>query len=249
MMGQLDNKVALITGGARGLGAEHVRKFVSEGAQVVFGDVRDSEGKALAAELGAAVHYLHHDVTSETDWTEAVKVAVLRYGKLDILVNNAGIVRFAKIIEQTPDEFREILNVNLTGCWLGIRAAAPAMSDGGAIVNISSVEGYAGAAGLSAYAASKFGIRGVTKVAARELGSRNIRVNSVHPGGIFTPMNTEIASDIDPDSPFVPSLPIARWGRPAEVTNTVVFLASDAASYCTGTEVLVDGGLLSGPGY
>ncbi|BAD59658.1 glucose 1-dehydrogenase [Nocardia farcinica] len=248
-MGVLDGKVALITGGARGMGAEHARQFVAEGARVVFGDVRDEEGEALAAELGDDAHYVHHDVTSESEWSEVVAATIDRFGKLDILVNNAGINRFAPICEQSLDEFRLILDTNLTSTWLGIRAAAPVMSDGGSIVNMSSVEGYAGAAGLSAYAASKFGIRGLTKVAARELGSRNIRVNSVHPGGIATPMNTEFAPNLDPDKPFVPSLPIARWGRAAEVTHVVVFLASDAASYCTGSEVLVDGGLLAGPGY
>ncbi|TVZ02185.1 SDR family oxidoreductase [Trebonia kvetii] len=248
-MGQLDGKVALISGGARGMGAEHVRQFIAQGARVVFGDVRDDEGKALAAEVGSDGHYLHHDVTSEDEWAAAVSETVSRYGSLDILVNNAGIVRFGKIIEQAPEEFRKILDINLFGCWLGIRAVAAVMSDGGSIVNISSVEGYAGAAGLSAYSASKFALRGLTKVAARELGPRNIRVNSVHPGGIATPMNTDMVPDLDPDQPFVPWLPIPRWGRAAEVTRVVIFLASDAASYCTGSEVLVDGGLLTGPGY
>ncbi|MBF6451186.1 glucose 1-dehydrogenase [Nocardia elegans] len=247
-MGKLDGKVALITGGARGMGAEHVRQFVAEGARVVFGDVLDDEGRALAAEIGPAAEYVHHDVTDETDWARAVDSAVSQFGKLDILVNNAGIIKFARIAEQDPSEFRRVLDINAFGCWLGIRTAAPKMNDGGAIVNISSIEGFAGAAGLSAYAASKFAVRGITKVAARELGARNVRVNSVHPGGIVTPM-TEIAPDLDPDKPFTPSLPIARWGRPSEVSHAVVFLASDDAAYCSGTELLVDGGLLTGPGY
>ncbi|MEV5835420.1 glucose 1-dehydrogenase [Nocardia sp. NPDC052112] len=248
-MGQMEGKVALITGAARGMGEEHVRQFLDEGARVVFGDVLDEKGQALAAELGPDTYFVHHDVTSEDDWRGVVDSAISLFGKVDILVNNAGINKFATIAEQDPNEFRRILDVNLFGYWLGIRTVAPKMSDGGAIVNISSIEGYAGAAGLAAYAASKFGIRGLTKVAARELGPRNIRVNSVHPGGIVTPMNTEIAPDLDPDVPFVPTLPIARWGRPVEVSRAVIFLASDDASYCSGTEMLVDGGLLTGPGY
>jgi len=248
-MGQLEGKVALISGGARGMGAEHVREFVAEGALVVFGDVRDEEGKAVEAEVGERARYVRLDVTLEADWKTAVAETISRFGRLDILVNNAGIIRFAAITEQDPEEFVRILQVNLVGSWLGIRACAPFMSDGGSIVNISSVEGFAGAAGLSAYSSSKFGVRGLTKVAARELGARNIRVNSVHPGGIATPMTTELVPDLDPDEPVAKSLPIARWGRPGEVSRTVVFLASDAAGYCSGSELLVDGGLLSGPGY
>lgn len=247
--GQLDGKVAIVTGGARGMGAEHVRLFVENGARVVLGDVLDEDGEALAAELGEAAHYVHLDVSSEEDWTAAVKETVDRFGTLDILVNNAGILRWGMIADQDPDQFRKVLDVNLVGTWLGIRSVASVMADGGSIVNTSSVEGFAGAAGLSAYSASKFAVRGITKVAARELGSRRIRVNSVHPGGVLTPMTAGTSPDLDPDMPVIPSMPIARWGRPIEVSRAVMFLASDAASYCTGSEVLVDGGMLTGPGY
>ncbi|MFF0527536.1 glucose 1-dehydrogenase [Nocardia amikacinitolerans] len=249
-MGRLEGKVALITGGARGMGAEHVRRFVAEGARVVFGDVLDEQGARLAAELGAAAHYVHHDVTSESDWTAAVQTARERFGKLDVLVNNAGILRFQSIADMSLADFSTIMNVNVTGSWLGIKTAAPALTEagGGSIVNISSVEGFIGAAGLSAYSASKFALRGITKSASRELGKAGIRVNSVHPGGIATPMTANASSGVDGDK-FFAGLPIPRWGRPEEVTEAVVFLASDAAGYCTGTEVVVDGGMLTGAGY
>lgn len=251
-MGQLDGKVALVTGGARGMGAEHVRRFVAEGARVVFGDVLDDEGKALAAELGADTHYVHHDVTSESDWGTAVSEAVTRYGRLDVLVNNAGILRFKPILEMSLDEFNTVMNVNVTGSFLGIKSAAPAMieSGGGSIVNVSSVEGFVGAAKLSAYSASKFALRGLTKSAARELGHSGIRVNSVHPGGIATPMTAAVsgASGVDGNS-FFSGLPIPRWGRPVEVSEVALFLASDASSYCTGGEFVVDGGMLTSCGY
>ncbi|MET8778501.1 glucose 1-dehydrogenase [Nocardia sp. NPDC004654] len=249
-MGRLEGKVALITGGARGMGAEHVRRFVAEGARVVFGDVLDEQGAELAAELGAAAHYVHHDVTSEADWTAAVDTARERFGKLDVLVNNAGILRFQSIADMSLADFSTIMNVNVTGTWLGIKTATPALTEagGGSIVNISSVEGFIGAAGLSAYSASKFALRGVTKSASRELGKAGIRVNSVHPGGIATPMTANASSGVDGDK-FFAGLPIPRWGRPEEVTEAVVFLASDAAGYCTGTEVVVDGGMLTGAGY
>ncbi|MFE2997543.1 glucose 1-dehydrogenase [Nocardia sp. NPDC059246] len=251
-VGQLDGKVALVTGGARGMGAEHVRRFVAEGAKVVFGDVLDDEGKALAAELGAAVHYVHHDITSESDWQAAVSTATTTFGKLDVLINNAGILRFKRIVEMSLDEFNTIMNINVTGAFLGIKTAAPALTaaGGGSIVNVSSVEGFVGAAGLSAYSASKFALRGLTKSAARELGHSGIRVNSIHPGGIATPMTASVAgaSGVDGNT-FFSELPIPRWGQPVEVSEVALFLASDASSYCTGGEFVVDGGMLTSCGY
>ncbi|MFD0363353.1 glucose 1-dehydrogenase [Nocardia sp. GCM10030253] len=249
-MGRLDGKVALITGGARGMGAEHVRRFVAEGARVVFGDVLDTEGKQLESEIGADCHYVHHDVTSEADWTAAVATALAKYGKLDVLVNNAGILRFQPIAEMSLADFTTIMTVNVTGAWLGIKTATPALTaaGGGSIVNISSVEGFIGAANLSAYSASKFAIRGLTKSAARELGKHGIRVNSIHPGGIATPMTAAAGSGVD-GSKFFAGLPISRWGQPEEVSEAAVYLASEGASYCTGTEIVVDGGMLTGAGY
>ncbi|MCF6472071.1 glucose 1-dehydrogenase [Nonomuraea sp. MG754425] len=249
-MGLLDGKVALITGGARGMGAAHVRLFLEEGAQVVFGDVLDEEGKALAEETGAA--YVRHDVTSPEEWARAVGTAVETYGKLDVLVNNAGILKFRRIAEMSPDEFDHVIGVNLKGTWLGVKSVIGPMKQAGrgSIVNISSIEGYIGAEGMSAYAASKFGVRGVTKSAARELARFRIRVNSVHPGAINTSMVTDpdIVKEVDADA-FVKSMVIKRFAKPVEVSHVVAFLASDRASYCTGSEFTVDGGLLTGAGY
>ncbi|MER6944658.1 glucose 1-dehydrogenase [Nonomuraea sp. NPDC000554] len=249
-MGLLDGKVALVTGGARGMGEAHVRLFLQEGARVVFGDVLDEEGKALADETGAT--YVHHDVTSQDDWDRAVRTATETHGKLDVLVNNAGILKFRRIEEMSPHEFDQVINVNLKGAWLGIKAAiAPMRAAGrGSIVNISSIEGFIGAEGLSAYAASKFAIRGITKSAARELAPSKIRVNSVHPGAINTSMalNPELMAEVDAEA-FVKSMVIKRFAKPVEVSHVVAFLASDRSSYCTGSEFTVDGGLLTGAGY
>lgn len=249
-MGLLDGKVALITGGARGMGEAHVRLFLEEGAQVVFGDVLDEEGKALAAETGAV--YVHHDVTSAEDWARAVSATVETYGRLNILVNNAGILKFRRIADMSPEDFDRIISVNLKGTWLGVKSAIEPMKAAGrgSIVNISSIEGFIGAEGMSAYAASKFGIRGVTKAAARELARFKIRVNSVHPGAINTSMalDPEIMAEVDADA-FLKSMVMKRFAKPVEVSHVVAFLASDKASYCTGSEFTVDGGLLTGAGY
>ena len=252
-MGRLDGKVALITGGARGMGKSHVRHFVAEGARVVFGDVLDDRGQAVAEKLGEqACRYVHHDVTDEAEWAAAVALATEAFGRLDVLVNNAGVLKFASIEQMPLAEFRQILDVNAVGCWLGMKAVIEPMkaAGGGSIVNISSIEGFAGAAGLSAYTASKFAIRGMTKVAARELGQFGIRVNSVHPGGVLTRMTLGQAEAYDGQgAAFLASLPIARFAEPIEISRLVAFLASDDSSYSTGSEFVADGGVLSGPGY
>ncbi|TDD11419.1 glucose 1-dehydrogenase [Nonomuraea deserti] len=249
-MGLLDGKVALITGGARGMGAAHVRLFLEEGARVVFGDVLDDEGKALAEETGAV--YVRHDVTSAQEWERAVSMATDLYGKLDILVNNAGILKYRRIHEMSPEDFDQVIGVNLKGSWLGIKSVIDPMKAAGrgAIVNISSIEGFIGAEGLSAYSASKFGLRGITKSAARELARFKIRVNSVHPGAINTAMamNPDMVNEVDADT-FMKSMVIKRFAKPVEVSHVVAFLASDRAGYCTGSEFTVDGGLLTGAGY
>jgi 3alpha(or 20beta)-hydroxysteroid dehydrogenase len=252
-MGRLDGKVALITGGARGMGKSHVRHFVSEGARVVFGDVLDDRGAAVAAGLGEqSCRYVHHDVTSEADWATAVAVAMDAFGALDVLVNNAGVLKFGSIADMPLADFRRILEVNAVGCWLGMKAVIDPMSaaGGGSIVNISSIEGFTGAAGLSAYSASKFAIRGMTKAAARELGQFGIRVNSVHPGGVLTRMVMEAdgAADRDGDA-FLRAMPLSRFAKPVEISHLVAYLASDESSYSTGSEFVADGGILSGPGY
>ncbi|MEV0620326.1 glucose 1-dehydrogenase [Nonomuraea sp. NPDC050404] len=249
-MGLLDGKVALITGGARGMGEAHVRLFLQEGAQVVFGDVLEEEGKALAEETGAT--FVRHDVTSPQEWERAVTTAGEVYGRLDVLVNNAGILTFGRVADMSPEDFDRVIGVNLKGTWLGIKSVIEPMKAAGrgSVVNISSIEGYIGAEGLSAYSASKFGVRGITKSAARELARFKIRVNSVHPGAINTSMalNPELMNEVDPDA-FVKSMVIKRFAKPVEVSHVVAFLASDRASYCTGSEFTVDGGLLTGAGY
>jgi 3alpha(or 20beta)-hydroxysteroid dehydrogenase len=253
-MGRLEDKVALITGGARGMGKAHVRRFVDEGAKVVFGDVLTEDGAKLAADIGAACRFVRMDVTSPQDWTTAVATAVDTFGRLDVLVNNAGIIKHKPIEEMALEECRQILDVNLVGQWLGVKSVIEPMkaAGGGAIVNVSSTEGFIGAAGLAAYSASKFGVRGLTKAAARELGKYGIRVNSIHPGAIITAMTTDpdvVAATADSAELFFRGLPLARMGKTREVTGAVVFLASDEAGYCTGSEILVDGGMITGAGY
>jgi 3alpha(or 20beta)-hydroxysteroid dehydrogenase len=251
-MGRLDGKVALITGGARGMGKSHVRHFVAEGARVVFGDVLDDKGGYVAAGLGEqCCRYLHHDVTSEDDWAAAVALAVEVFGQLDVLVNNAGILTFAPIAEMQLADFRRVLEVNAVGCWLGMKAVIDPMTKagGGSIVNISSVEGFTGAAGLSAYSASKFAVRGMTKAAAQELARFGIRVNSVHPGGVLTRMVVDSAGARSDGEAFLKSMPLGRFAEPVEISRLVAYLASDESSYSTGSEFIADGGMLAGPGY
>jgi 3alpha(or 20beta)-hydroxysteroid dehydrogenase len=251
-MGRLDGKVALITGGARGMGKSHVRHFVAEGARVVFGDVLDDKGAYVAGKLGdECCRYIHHDVTSEADWAAAVALALDAFGTLDVLVNNAGILTFAPIADMPLADFRRVLEVNAVGCWLGMKAVIGPMTKagGGSIVNISSIEGFTGAAGLSAYSASKFAIRGMTKAAAQELGPLGIRVNSVHPGGVLTRMVLEQENSGRDGARFLEGLPLGRFAEPGEISRLVGYLASDESSYSTGSEFVADGGVLSGPGY
>jgi 3alpha(or 20beta)-hydroxysteroid dehydrogenase len=253
-VGRLDGKVALITGGARGMGKSHVRHFVAEGARVVFGDVLDDKGAAVAAGLPpGSCRYVRHDVTSEAGWAAAVSTALDTFGALDVLVNNAGVLKFGSIAEMPLADFRRILEINAVGCWLGMKAVIDPMTaaGGGSIINISSIEGFTGAAGLSAYSASKFAVRGMTKAAAQELGRFGIRVNSVHPGGVLTSMTLSGNGTFDQASgeAFITSMPLSRFAKPIEISRLVGFLASDDSSYSTGSEFTADGGVLSGPGY
>ncbi len=247
-MGKLDGRVALISGAARGQGEAEAREFVAEGAQVVLGDVLDDLGAKVATDLGDAAVYVHLDVTSPELWKAAVDTAVSRFGRLDILVNNAGILKVGMIESQPLEDYMAVINVNQVGCWLGMQAAIPALkaSGGGVIINTSSTSGLVGTVGLSAYTASKFAVRGMTKVAALELGHDNIRVNSVHPGGIDTEMvrGPEFAN-VDSDAVYG-AQPIPRIGQPIEVAKLMVFLASDA-TFCTGAEFVIDGGFTAGP--
>ena len=249
--GRLHNKIAIITGGARGMGAATVRLFVEHGAQVLFTDVLDEAGQALAAELGAQATFMHHDIADEAAWQQVLDAAMTRFGRVDVLVNNAGILLFLTLLETTKADYERILSVNLTGMFLGIRTIAPQMiaNGGGSIVNISSVDGMKGANGLAAYASSKWGARGLTKVAAMELGHRGIRVNSVHPGGIDTVMTNPQGVSRDQLDPMYAMVPQQRAGAPSEVAATTLFLASDDASYINGAEIAVDGGLVIGQYY
>jgi 3alpha(or 20beta)-hydroxysteroid dehydrogenase len=247
-MGQLDGKVAIVTGAARGQGEAHVRRFVAEGARVVATDVLDDLGEVLAKELGDDVLYVHHDVTDETAWTEVVARAESDLGGIDVLVNNAGIARMAPLVDMTTDDYMDVIRVNQVSVFFGMRAVAPAMQrrGGGSIVNISSVDGMAGMAYVIGYVASKFAVRGMTKTAAVELGPLGIRVNSVHPGGVDTPMIRPPGMEgLDYDAMFS-RLPIPRCGTPEDIASLVSFLASDQSSYITGAEHVIDGGLLAG---
>ncbi|CAM2757829.1 3-alpha-hydroxysteroid dehydrogenase [Mycobacterium intermedium] len=239
-MGRVDGKVALISGGARGMGAEDARLLVQEGAKVVIGDVRDDEGNALAAELGDAARYVHLDVTQLEQWEAAVATAVGEFGKLNVLVNNAGIVAAGPLREFRMDKWQQVIDVNLTGTFLGMRAAVDPMTEagGGSIINVSSIEGIRGAPLVHPYVASKWGVRGITKSAALELAPLNIRVNSLHPGFIRTPMTAHLPEDMV-------TIPLGRAADAREVATFVVFLASDEASYATGSEFIVDGGLVT----
>ncbi|HEX3822906.1 MAG TPA: SDR family oxidoreductase [Mycobacteriales bacterium] len=251
MSGNLYGKVAMVTGGARGMGAAEVRRLHGAGASVVAADILDDDGKALADELGDRVRYLHLDVTSEDEWTAAVEQVEGEFGKLDVLVNNAGILKFNAVADTPLEEFRQVLDVNLIGTFLGMKAAIPAMkrAGGGSIVNISSTEGLAGTVFCGAYTASKFGVRGLTKVAAIEYGADAIRVNSVHPGGIDTPMTRAVMDEEGRKYVGKKVAGLKRMGTADEVAGVVLFLAGDDSSYCTGAEFVVDGGVTASAGF
>jgi 3alpha(or 20beta)-hydroxysteroid dehydrogenase len=242
-MSRFEGKVTLISGGARGMGESHARGIVAEGGKVVISDVLDDEGKALADDLGESAVYVHLDVTKAEDWNEAVKLAVDTFGGLHVLINNAGIVNFGTLDEYTEKDWSVIIGINLTGAFLGIKAATPELvkNESSSIVNVSSTAGMQGYAALHGYTASKWGLRGLTKSVAMELGEKGVRVNSVHPGGIATPMTEGLGMES-------PGIPINRMGRPEEVTKMVLFLASDDSSFSTGSEFIIDGGTLAGEG-
>ncbi|MGC5258838.1 glucose 1-dehydrogenase [Gordonia sp. DT218] len=237
-MGRVDDKVALISGGSRGMGASHARMLVDEGAKVVIGDILDDEGKALADKLGDAARYVHLDVTSPDDWAAAVTTAVDDFGKLNVLVNNAGIVNGSSLEKFRLDKWKQIIDVNLTGTFLGMQVAVEPMiaAGGGSIINVSSVEGLRGSPWAHGYVASKWGVRGLAKSAALELAPHNIRVNSIHPGLIRTPMTEGLPEDII-------KTPLGRPAESSEVSTFIIFLASDESSYATGAEFVMDGGL------
>ena len=283
-MGRVDGKVALISGGARGMGAADARMLVGEGAKVVIGDILDEEGKALAEEIGDAARYVHLDVTQPDDWEAAVSTAVNDFGRLNVLVNNAGIVALGQLGKFDLAKWHKVIDVNLNGTFHGIQAAVEPMkaAGGGSIINVSSIEGLRddviivdvdahhyegenmdefipymendvlrqltlstrakggsrGAVMVHPYVASKWAVRGLSKSAALELAPHNIRVNSIHPGFIRTPMTKHF-----PDN--MVTVPLGRPGVSDEVATFVVFLASDESSYATGAEFVMDGGLIN----
>src|SRR5215470_2019437 len=245
-MGKLDGKVALISGGARGQGAAEAKTFAREGAKVVFGDVRDAEGQQVEAEIrasGGTAVYVHLDVTREEDWQQAVQVAVERYGKLDILINNAGIViPRVPIEERTAEEWDRVMAINAKGVFLGTKYAIPAMrrAGGGSIVNISSIAGIGQSLHQEpAYAASKGAIRIFTKVTASQHAKDMIRCNSVHPGPVDTEMFHSAFRDKDAMQRRLDRIPMRRMGAVEEIVSAVLYLASDDASYVTGSELVI----------
>jgi 3alpha(or 20beta)-hydroxysteroid dehydrogenase len=245
-MGRLDGKVAIITGAAQGMGAEHARVFVEEGAKVVLTDISDDLGSALAAELGDDARFIHHDVTKPDEWAQVVRTTVETFGPVSVLVNNAGYAGpVATVADMTDEDYLRTIAIDQHGCFFGIRAVIPGMvkAGGGAIVNISSVAGLVHQIDVPnpAYTAAKFAVRGLTKAAAVQFGPKGIRVNSVHPGGVLTPMlkNTVPAEALEALNKDVP---LRRMAEPREVSNLVVFLASDDSSYISGAEHVIDGG-------
>ncbi|MGZ4240919.1 MAG: glucose 1-dehydrogenase [Actinomycetota bacterium] len=250
-MGRLDGKVAFITGGARGQGLEAGRIFAREGARVVLADVLDAEGKDAAGSIGDAANFVHLDVANEEDWRTAISDSEQRFGDATVLLNMAGILKFGTIAEMPLAEYMSVINVNQVGVFLGMRAVFEGMkrAGGGSIINVSSVEGLRGSVGLAAYTASKFAVRGMTKVAAGEFGKYDIRVNSVHPGVIDTPMLRAQTGDVDLNKVFKRGVPLRRAGTAADVANLCLFLASDESSYCSGAEFVVDGGATSFVGW
>ncbi|MFE9773692.1 glucose 1-dehydrogenase [Streptomyces sp. NPDC005931] len=240
-MGRLDERVAIVTGGSRGIGAAVARLFAAEGAAVVVADVLDDEGERLTAELGAPARYAHLDVSSEDGWQTVVRETESSLGPVSVLVNNAGIVEWGSVEEQSPEAFRRVIDVNLQGPWLGMRTTAPSLrrAGGGVIVNISSIAGMTGYAGIASYVASKWGVRGLTKAAALDLAP-DIRVCSVHPGVVRTAMTADF------DDSFTAAQPLPRFGEPEEVARMVLFVVADA-TFSTGVEFVLDGGVTVGP--
>ena len=248
---RLRGKVALISGAARGMGAAAAKRLVAEGAKVVVGDILEAEGKATAEVLGETARFVRLDVTNADEWAEAVALAEREFGALDVLINNAGILAFGEITAMSIEEYRRVIEVNQVGVYLGMQAAIPALErTRGVIVNVSSVEGLGGGPYLTAYTASKFAVRGMTKAAAIELGPKGIRVNSIHPGAIRTDMVlSQTGGDPAAEKWMGNKVALKRMGEPDEVAALMAFLASDDSSYCTGAEFVVDGGATASSGF
>ena len=248
MLGKLEGKVVLVSGGGRGMGAAEARLFAREGAKVVIGDVLVEEAHRVAAEIGDSAHVVELDVTSESSWELAVKETIERFGMLNVLVNNAGIMKYMPISMMSLDDYMSVILVNQIGVFLGMRAVISALmeSSGDAILDVSSTGGLGGTPFLGAYCASKFAVTGMTKVAAIELAELGIRVNAIHPGPIRTPLIDMPGIDIE--AAISAAVPMARIGEPDEIARLALFLVSDDSSYCTGSSFVADGGQTAGTG-
>ena len=248
-MDRLQGKIAIVTGGASGIGEACVRLFVSEGATVIIADINADAARALAEELGTAAIDQYLDVTEEQHWTQCMQNVLSRFGKVDILVNNAGMGTGGFVEDEPVEGHKLTLDINVTGVWLGMRAVMPSMKKqgSGSIVNISSIDGLVGVAQLASYSASKFAVTGMTKSVALETGPYGVRVNSIHPGFIGTPMFNRTSAGNERYRHAISQQPIARAGRPDEVARAVLFFASDDSSFCTGSALVVDGGHTAGP--
>ena len=250
MPGRLEGKVAIVTGGSRGTGEATARRFVREGARVVLADVLDELGRRVAGELGDAALYVHLDVTSEAEWAACLERTLAHFGRIDVLVNNAAVLHIAPLEQTALADWERLVRVNQTGPFLGIKTVAKAMraAGGGSIVNVSSIDGLEGMSYVSAYASTKWALRGLAKCAALELGPDGIRVNTVCPAGgsdeMAAPWRPPGSKDT---SGYMDKRPIPRRGTVEEIAAMILFLASDESSYCTGSELLVDGGMLAGP--
>lgn len=241
-MARLQNKVIIITGAAQGMGETHARVCIAEGAKVVLTDINHEKGAALAKELGDHALFIKQDVTSEADWSEVIRQSEAKFGQINVLVNNAGITTHKSILETSLEDYRRILEINQVSVFLGMKAVIPLMKQAkqGSIINISSINGLVG--GAIGYTDSKFAVRGMTKAAALECAPHGIRVNSIHPGVIATPMIMQ-GDTKDAVEAFAKTIPMKRVAEAQEVSNMVLFLASDDLSYSTGSEFIVDGGL------
>jgi 3alpha(or 20beta)-hydroxysteroid dehydrogenase len=253
-MNRLDGKVAVVTGAAGGLGSALSRLFVAEGAEVILADVDTVRGEALARELGPAAAFARLDVSNEDEWNAVVDRIVRDKGRLDVLVNNAAILLVGPVLQFTAGDFRKLMEINQLGCFLGVRTAARVMvrQGGGSIINVASVDATQGTPGVAAYASTKWAVRGISRVAAVELGRHRVRVNTIMPGGMRTAMvapsiNTNMG--LLPAEQIIDGWPLGRLADPSEVAPIAVFLASDESSYCTGAEIVVDGGATAGPPY
>ncbi len=248
MAGRLDGKVAIITGGSRGQGEAEARLFAAEGARVVVADVLEEQGQAVAASIGSTAIFERLDVSAEEDWARVVGATVDRFGSLTTLINNAGIVAFSAFEETSLEEYMRVINVNQIGTFLGMRSSIAALSEagGGSIVNVASVEGLRGSNGLVSYGSSKWAIRGLTKIGSVELARRGIRVNTLLPGSVATPMAAPPPGATVDSKAMVADRPIQRAGTPLELAQAALFLAADESSYVSGAELVVDGAWTAG---